>query len=338
MRHEFRTLTTLRHPHVLRTYDYGLTEDGRAYLSLELLEGVSLDRLVSGWNEDLARYALQALDALAYIHAEGYVHNDLKPSNLMVRGDRLVVMDFGFAEPQRKLSGVVKGTLGYMAPEALKGAEVDGRADLYSLGVILYEKICGNRPFEEESGLGEIRKALSGNPEPLFVAVSKIPPAVNEFVLKLLARHPEERYSSASEAYKALAEALGLEEDIEVKPTSQKPKPGRFVGREKELSKLKEALTKAQETKQDAVILVSGTEGIGKTSLLSEFKFSCQLEHLPVRWVSEEDELLPVVKELRESKTSSLLLLDGWDEWSKEGQEALRAELVDPLEIGRAHV
>jgi len=334
MRHEFRTLTSLRHPHVLRTYDYGLTEDGRAYLSLELLEGISLDQLTLGWNVDLARYTLQALDALAYIHAEGYVHNDLKPANLMVSGDRLVVMDFGFAEPQRKLIGEIKGTLGYIAPEAMKGKEADGRADLYSLGVVLYEKISGKRPFEERSALGEVRKALSESAVPLLTTQPDLPPAVNEFVLKLLAQHPEERYSSASEAYKALAEVVNPDSESQVCPYVQRPKPGRFVGREKELGLLDEVLAKTRETKRDALVLLMGPEGVGKTRLLSEFKFSCQLRLLPVLWFIGEQEVSTLAQKLGESQPPSVVLVDDWEQWTKDGRDALKWELLEPRDQG----
>ena len=143
----------------------------------------------------------------------------------------LVVMDFGFAEPQSRLAAEATGTLGYMAPEALKGSEVDGRADLYSLGTVLYELACGRRPFEDKSPLAEIQKSLAGTPPLPSSLDKKIPPAVNEFLLKLLARNPDERYPSAREAYKALAEAVGLESDPLTAPYSARPKPGRFVGR-----------------------------------------------------------------------------------------------------------
>jgi transcriptional regulator with GAF, ATPase, and Fis domain/serine/threonine protein kinase/tetratricopeptide (TPR) repeat protein len=334
LRREFKVLASLQHPRIIRTYDYGLTEDGRAYLSLELLEGKSLDRSVSGWGPELARYALQALDALAFIHSEGYVHNDIKPSNLMVAPEKsgLVVMDFGFAEPQSKLAFEATGTLGYMAPEALKGSEVDGRADLYSLGSVLYELACGRRPFEDKSPIEEIRKSLAGTP-PLPSSLDKnIPPVVNEFLLKLLARNPDERYPSAREASKALAEAVGMEADPLTASYSARPKPGRFVGREPELATLSEALGGVRKTKRGSFALLSGPEGIGKTRLLLEFKFTCQLQHLQVRSVNGEHEAqsLPEwLSGLTDSAHTGVVLIDDLDEWSREGQEVVHSHWID---------
>jgi transcriptional regulator with GAF, ATPase, and Fis domain/tRNA A-37 threonylcarbamoyl transferase component Bud32/predicted negative regulator of RcsB-dependent stress response len=339
LRREFKVLASLQHPRIIRTYDYGLTEDGRAYLSLELLEGKSLDRSVSGWGPELARYALQALDALASIHSEGYVHNDIKPSNLMVAPKKsgLVVMDFGFAEPQSKLTAEVKGTLGYLAPEALKGSEVDGRADLYSLGSVLYELACGRRPFEDKSPIEEVRKSLAGTPPLPSSLDQKIPPAVNEFLLKLLARNPDERYPSAREASKALAEAVGMEADPLTASYSARPKPGRFVGREKELALLGETLTQVQETKQGALVFLAGPEGIGKTRLLLEFKFACQLRHLPVRWIHAEGDvssLAPWVSGLKDPGKVGVVMMDDWDEWGSENRELFRSSLGDYQDLG----
>ncbi len=339
LRQEFKVLASLQHPRIIRTYDYGLTEDGRAYLSLELLEGKSLDQSVSGWGPELARYALQALDALAFIHSEGYVHNDIKPTNLMVAPKKsgLVVMDFGFAEPQSKLAAEAKGTLGYMAPEALKGSEVDGRADLYSLGSVLYELACGRRPFEDKSPLAEIQKSLAGTPPLPSSLDKKIPPAVNEFLLKLLARNPDERYPSAREAYRALAEAVGLESDPLTAPYSARPKPGRFVGRENELARLGDILTQVRETKPGALVFLSGPEGIGKTRLLLEFKFACQLRHLPVRWINAEGDVPSLsqwVSGLKDPGKVGVVLIDDWDEWGSESRELFRSSLVDYQDLG----
>lgn len=339
LRQEFKVLASLRHPHIIRTHDYGLTEDGRAYLSLELLEGKSIDQAVSGWGPELSRYALQTLDALAFIHSQGFVHNDIKPSNLRVVPDKqgLVVMDFGFAEPQDKFVEEAKGTLGYIAPEALKGNEVDGRADLYSLGSVLYELACGRRPFEDQSPMGEIQKSLSGAPPLPSSLNNALPPAVNEFLLKLLAKDPDERYASAREAYKALAEAAGMEADPPTVPHSAKPKPGRFVGREKERATLQEALGKVRETTQGFLVLLTGLEGIGKTRLLLEFKFTCQLEHVPLQGMIGEDRApsLPQwLSGLKGSGQSGVVLIDDWDEWDRGNQELLHSATVDFQDLG----
>jgi hypothetical protein len=198
----------------------------------------------------------------------------------------------------------------------------------------LYEKISGKRPFEERSALGEVRKALSESAVPLLTTQPDLPPAVNEFVLKLLAQHPEERYSSASEAYKALAEVVNPDSESQVCPYVQRPKPGRFVGREKELGLLDEVLAKTRETKRDALVLLMGPEGVGKTRLLSEFKFSCQLRLLPVLWFIGEQEVSTLAQKLGESQPPSVVLVDDWEQWTKDGRDALKWELLEPRDQG----
>lgn len=339
LREEFKVLASLQHPRIVKTYDYGLVEDGRVYLSLDLLEGKSLNQAVSGWGSELARFALQALDALAFIHSEGYVHHDIKSTNLMVVPSKsgLVVMDFGFAEPQTKLFQEAKGTLGYIAPEALKGSEVDGRSDLYSLGVVLYELACGRRPFQDPSPVEEVRKSLSGFPPPPSTLNHAIPPAVDEFLLKLLAKNPDERYSSAQDTYKALAEAMGMEGDLEIRPHSEKPKPGRFVGRDKEMGILGQILSRVKDTRKDNVVLLSGEEGIGKSRLLMEFKFASQLDHVPVWWISRERTALSLTRDLNQIQHTSqagIVMLDDWDDWEQDNKDQVTSVFFSPRTLG----
>src|SRR5690606_16918925 len=169
---EAKVLAALSHPNIVSLVDYGV-EDGRAYLVMELLKGRTVGELLDEVDVLEPRRALhivrQVVRALAYAHGEGLLHRDLKPDNVFLQAlpdtpDHVRLLDFGFAKfvgddgrdgPPLTQAGTVFGTPRYMAPEQLTGANVDGRADLYAVAVILYEMLSGRRPFE-----GEIRDVL----------------------------------------------------------------------------------------------------------------------------------------------------------------------------------
>jgi len=203
---EARAACALNHPNAAHIYEIG-EEDGVRFIAMEYVEGetlrVRMARSPMPVDEALD-VAIQIASALASAHAAGVVHRDIKPENVVLRPDGYVkVLDFGLAklvgtraedaktEIVKTETGVVMGTVQYMAPEQLRGEEVDARADLFSLGVVLYEMIAGRRPFEGSSPGSTIAAILTENPRPLE------DPALQEVVAKALARKPEARYPSA---------------------------------------------------------------------------------------------------------------------------------------------
>jgi len=217
-------MAALKHPHIVTITDFSLA-DGRPYIVMELLEGKSLrEELETGPMEPGRARALVArvLDGLAYAHAQGFVHRDLKPDNIFLldlpSDDAFPkILDFGFvkltghdSQPQANAevltrSGIAFGTPAYMSPEQATGAPADARSDLYSLGVLFFEMLAGKRPFE--GSLPEIvRKHLTA-PVPRFAdlnVAARESDALRLFLEKAMAKEPPDRFQSAAEMKKAL--------------------------------------------------------------------------------------------------------------------------------------
>ena len=155
---------------------------------------------------------LQVCEALAYIHAHGLVHRDLKPSNIMVDEDRQVrLMDFGLAkfladDTAMTMEGRMVGTFRYMSPEQILGEPLDGRADLYSLGVVLYELLTGRPPFDAKSPGNLWHKVLETEPPPLLALNQRGDPQLARVAHRLLRKEPDDRFQTAEEVYEALSE------------------------------------------------------------------------------------------------------------------------------------
>lgn len=196
----------LRHTGIVRCHDTGIEGQGErafGWIAMEWVAGSDLSRYATAPRllpEPLVlELAAQAAEALAYAHAQGVVHRDLKPANLLfnpVKG-QLKITDFGCAhlsDAERSRSGVLAGTPVYMAPEQLTGAPVDGRCDLYALGVVLFELLTGRLPFDPSASLGELLQAVAkAPPVPLASLRPDLPPALAGLVERLLAKRPADR-------------------------------------------------------------------------------------------------------------------------------------------------
>ena len=213
-RREGNVQAKLRHRNIAAVYATGITEHDEPYLVVELLRGKTLRGVLKAETRisprRAANYAWQALQGLAVVHQSGVLHRDLKPANLMLEPspgpiERVALIDFGFATLEGAvkltLQGVVVGSLTYIAPERLRGELPDGRSDLYSIGVILYEMLSGAPPFQAHNEMDLIEMHLDTEPPPLDEA---LPEALREIVDHALAKYPSERYANAT----AMAQAL----------------------------------------------------------------------------------------------------------------------------------
>jgi serine/threonine protein kinase len=195
----------LLHPHIVTIFDVG-EDAGLSFIAMEYIDGMTLERHARADSllppARLLELMTQAASALDYAHQAKVIHRDIKPANLMVQEDgSLKVTDFGLAKnPSASLTqtGVLLGTPSYMSPEQIQGKELDGRSDLFSLGVVLYELLTGARPFEADSISTIIYRVLYEDPRPATAHNPALPPAVHAVLEKALAKDPARRYASGA--------------------------------------------------------------------------------------------------------------------------------------------
>src|SRR6266498_3585101 len=217
---EARSVSALNHPNIITIYDFG-QENGRDYIVSEFVEGRTLRDVVGGPDVSLNQIldiVIQVASALEAAHAAGIVHRDIKPENIMLRPDGYAkVLDFGLAkltEPEsgdneaqtdtsgmctdfETRTGILIGTVTYMSPEQVRGQKVDGRSDLFSLGVVLYELITGHQPFGGETWHHTMVAITDSEPPPIARDVQAALPALQEIISRVLAKNCEQRYQTA---------------------------------------------------------------------------------------------------------------------------------------------
>ena len=212
---EARLAGRLSHPGIVTIFDAG-EQDGLAYVAMELVEGRSLADILAGpvvpdrKLEFLVALLEKAGSALDYASANGVVHRDVKPANIMMSGRSVKLLDFGVARVasgQATRAGTVFGTPNYMSPEQVQGRQVDGRADQFSLAVISYEVLCGVKPFEAPAVPATLFKIVHDDPEPLRTYVPHVPASLERVVLRALQKSPQDRFSSCEEFARAFADA-----------------------------------------------------------------------------------------------------------------------------------
>ena len=212
---EAQAASALDHPNICTIHEIGETEDGRMYMAMALYEGESLRQRIRRAPmiaPDAVGVAIQIAQGLSQAHQKGIVHRDIKPANVFLTRDGLAkILDFGLA----KLTGVrdpggertTIGTFAYMSPEQALANPVDGRTDVWSLGVMLYEMLAGTAPFKGENDLSLIQAVLHDEPAPLARARKDIPSGLDRIVTKALQKDPARRYASMAEMLKDLRAA-----------------------------------------------------------------------------------------------------------------------------------
>jgi serine/threonine protein kinase/tetratricopeptide (TPR) repeat protein len=300
LRQEIEFLREARHPGIVEVLDYDLSA-GDPWYAMELLEGTTLE----GWNTEIWRnvdpnglrpvaagqlvavlrlYAALC-EPLAFVHSHGIVHCDLKPSNVFMRHElRPVLMDFGLVTRARGMigrealavSGPLRGTLPYMAPETLRSEMPDARADVYALGCMLYESLSGRPPFvaDTPARLGEMHRVTQ--PQPVSSLVSGVPSSLDALLGRALAKNRVDRIGHAVDVGSWLADILS---EVNPSPTGQRyaHRSGTsqthlfrppLAGRDGDLALLTKHVS--ARSQPGALILISGESGIGKTFLATE--------------------------------------------------------------------
>ena len=208
---EARVVGQLSHPSIITLHDMGIDEATQTpYLVMEFLDGQPLDRILDKGSLPFPKacaWAAEVACALGVAHRKGVIHGDVKPANMLITDDgRVKLMDFGMARLASHDSGAspLLGTPAYWCPEQILGKPQDSRSDLFSLGVVLYEMVTGQRPFDADSLQGICGRVLSSTPLPASHANPSVPAGFDEVVARCLAKDPAARYASAD----ALSEQL----------------------------------------------------------------------------------------------------------------------------------
>lgn len=354
---EARTTSALNHPYILTIYETG-QQDNHHFIVTEFIEGRTLRQLMAQGKIEL-RTALdigaQIASALAAAHEVGIVHRDIKPENVMIRSDGYVkVLDFGLArftehnhpissgDSFQTVSGVVMGTVRYMSPEQARGHEVDGRSDLFSLGVVLYEMVTGRTPFEGDTNVDVLAAILHGEPAPITMTSNGIPPALPLIIGKTLAKSPQNRYQTAGELQRELR-SLSLE--LELDAQRQRTNSAEQISSQANISAEKIEsnnfqINRPQRTWQKRLMVVAACV----TLLLLAF--------VGYRWLQVPDYIesvavLPLVNQsnnpdteflsegLTESLIGKLSRLAGLRVISRSAIMRYKGREIDPLQVGR---
>ena len=211
---EAKTIGSLQHPNILPLYDYG-AQDDVLYLVMAYAKDGSLDDLLDSGKmnpKTVERYLRMIAQGLDYAHSRGVIHRDIKPGNILLNGEHPMLADFGMvklSEGQVNLTGTaIVGTPAYMAPEQGSGDTIDHRADIYSLGVMVYEMLAGRRPFIGETQMQVIISHIQDIPDPVITLRPDLPQAVSNVIDRALAKDPNDRYATAGDFAEAFSKAL----------------------------------------------------------------------------------------------------------------------------------
>ena len=284
-RTEARSAARLQHPNIVSVYDSDRDGD-IAFLVMEYIQGDDLkhhidkgERYTLDQSLKMIRDLLAALD---YAHKQGIVHRDIKPANLLIEpGGRIKLTDFGVARIQdsgeaTRTQGAMVGTLKYMSPEQVQGQPVDSRADLFSVGIVLYQLLTDKRPFDGENDFSIIHQIIGHSPTPPSVINPQLPPAIDAVVARALAKKRDERFTTARDFAVALQAAIRRASDQTIVPPAN---PGKQ--------------DQGADTKGSGVTMGSATSGTSATSATSTNTSTVTQELELVYWKDIKDSVEP---------------------------------------------
>jgi len=210
---EARIAGQLDHPNIVRIFDFGI-DDGTPFLVQEFLSGEDLDAKIGHRTyvpqPERLLYLIHIARGLQYAHHKGVIHRDVKPANIRILDDGTAkIMDFGVAMLQHSdtrltAAGTTMGTAAYLAPEQIRGEQVDGRTDIFSFGILAYELVTGERPFGQETISAILYEILNDDPSPITLPASVCPEGLRQLIFRCLDKKPDRRYPDCGEVIRAL--------------------------------------------------------------------------------------------------------------------------------------
>ena len=277
---EARMLARLNHPNITAIYDAIFDEqEHRFHLVMEYVDGEPLSNLIYNRSSPLPldimlEVSMGILRALQYAHGRGVVHLDIKPANVIIAED-VKLTDFGLASLTSLLAegreGLI-GTVDYMSPEQIGGRAIDGRADLYALGVMLYQMVSGGRlPFDYEEPFDTLQAHQYETPIPVRKFAPQIPLMLEHTIMRLLAKAAEDRYPTAEAVLNVLGSIYARQKfsqpHLQLLDATAKP----FVGRQSELQQIEQIWSRVRTSGHPRLLVVQGEIGIGKSRLVAQF-------------------------------------------------------------------
>lgn len=318
-KNEFEILKKLNHPHIARILDFGFDNKlQKYYFTSEFVSGAILDKACEGQSLDVVeKLVVQVLRALNYLHSRGVYHFDIKPQNILVNfkdGQPIEakIIDFGlagYASPRKRV-----GTPAFMAPEVVQGGHLDGRTDLYSLGIVIYKIFSGMNPFVSKNLKETLERQVNFTPPPIMQIRGDVPEYWDHILRRLLEKNPIKRYSQASLAIRDLNFLSNKQIEIETRDTklSYLPEKGILIGREKEWDEFAcafEYIFNAEKPSDRKLFIMAGSKGTGKSRLMSEIKSFSQIRNVPVKSLAQfenKDELgFPFILMIEENELSA---------------------------------
>lgn len=307
---EYDILQMVDHPRILRVFETGRT-GGRHWIAMEFVDGQDISEVAEKWHAEasadrwdkIERVLRGLANALDHLHGKGIIHRDLKPSNVLVtENGEPTLMDFGVIKApdvfstNLTMAGRLVGTVAFMAPEQITSEGVDHRADLYSLGAVLYVLLTNKRPIVADSIAGYLARQLAQSPRRPVLIDPNIPPRLDRICTKLLRKTPGERYENA----KALLEALDQKEE---------ELPLRLHGRDAEFAKLK-GMVAAIPSGASGCVGLFGPNGSGRSALLAGLETECKNDSVRMIRVDADIARIAVELEATERLGPTALLVD----------------------------
>lgn len=265
---EYHVLASLRHPSVIRVFDFGFTDNQQRYYTMEVLSGADIAGLAPLPWKAACVHLRDIAASLSLLHCRRLLHRDVSPRNIRFDADgRAKLIDFG-ALTSFGVPNEIVGTPICIAPEAVRRGDLDQRSDLYSLGVVFYYALTGEKPYQVRS-VRDVEAAVLNRPPAPSTVVSGVPLALDQLILSLLSPESSGRPSSAAEVYERLSAIAGLSDEAGAEVAESHLASTSLCGRDREKEQLKQHLAHANRG-QGGVLVVEGVAGMGKSLLVSD--------------------------------------------------------------------